>query len=152
MCSTTSPPPSPIAPRFAMGEVLSLFLFRFVFFFSFSRSLLTFFPQGFSHRDATTPLSLVNSSGVGLPFFESTQPHHAAVDVWFGFGSFLVHFPRSCRSSSPSFSSVVPLACNEEGCPTLKSLSISCVGRSLPCPIGTLHSMLQRAPQRRHRA
>ena len=77
-----------------MGEVLSLFRFRFVFFFSFSRSLLTFFPQGLSHRDVATPLSLINSSGGWSPFFKSTQPHHAAADVWFRFGFFfLVHFP-----------------------------------------------------------
>ena len=45
------------------------------------------------------------------------------------FGSF---FPRSRHSFSLSFSSLFPLACNEEGCPTLKSLFISRVGRALP--------------------
>ena len=70
-----------------------------------------------------------------------------------GLDLFFVSFPpRSCHSSSTLFSSLVPLACNEKGCPTLKSLFISRVGRSLPCPIGTWHSPLQRTPQRRHRA
>ena len=137
--------------------VLSLFLFWFVFFFSFSRSLLTVFPQGLSHRDAMTPLLLVNLSGGWSPFFfESMQPHHAAVtadDVWFGFRSFFgSFFRRSHRSSSPLFFSLVPLACNEEGCLTLKSLFISRVGCALPCPIGTWHSPLHDTPQHCHHA
>ena len=150
--------PSPPGLRWARFSRCPLFVsFLVCFLFLFFSFVADRFPSGSLSQGCNDPPLARKPSGGWSPFFfESTQLHHAAVtadDVWFGFRSFFgSFFHRSHHSSCPSFFSLVPLACNEEGCPTLKFLFISRVGRALPYPIGTWHSPLHDTPQRRHHA